>query len=228
MAKIRGIWTLVQMVITVSFVIILMYIFRTNTKKIRTLWASLQLKLMGIDLTIQGKEDPEAQMLMLNHQSIVDIILFEYLSTKDLAWIAKQEIGNLPWFGHILKAPKMIMVQRESKSSLVTLLKESKDRIENGRAIAIFPEGTRTDGTRLRKFKVGAKIIAQKFNLKVQPAIIIGSLNIWDSKKMTQNSGKVKIIYLDSVIAEKNTDWFEQIEENMKKTLKEELEKWNN
>lgn len=225
MNKIRSIFTLIQMMITVSIVIILMYIFRTNNRKIRKIWGSLQMKFLGVTLEIIGEEDKQADMIIMNHQSIMDIIIFEYLASRDLAWIAKKEIGDLPWFGHILKAPDMIMVERESKSSLIKLLKDSKVKLDNNRQIAIFPEGTRTDGTKLRKFKAGAKIIAQKYNLNVQPIVIVGSLNIWDSKKFIQNSGTVKIIYLDTIKAEKKTTWYEDTEELMKNRLEEELER---
>ncbi len=225
MNKIRGIFTITQMLITVSFVIIFMYIFRSNNRKIRKLWGALQMKLLGVDLEIVGVEDKEADMIIMNHQATMDIVIFEYLASRDIAWIAKKEIGDIPWFGHILKAPHMIMVERESKSSLVKLIKDSKVKLEDNRQIAIFPEGTRTDGTKLRKFKAGAKIIAQKYNLSVQPIVIVGSLDIWDSKKFIQKSGTVKIIYLDTVKADKKTTWYEDTEELMKNTLEKELDK---
>jgi len=217
--KLRMLWTIAQMVITVTIVIILMYLFRTKNRAIRKVWANLQVKLMGIDLEIEGEVDKDAGMIVMNHQSLVDIILFEYLHPKDICWVAKKEIANLPWFGHILKAPRMIIIERENKSSLVKLLKESKEKANQGRPIAIFPEGTRTDGKKLRSFKAGAKLIAQKNNFKVQPIVIIGTRDILDSKNMKQNSGKVKIIYLPAIQADKNTTWYEDMATNMATTL---------
>ena len=225
MAKIRAIFTIAQMVITVSITIILMYIFNKHNRKIRQYWAALQMKLLGIELELVGQIDNDANMYIMNHQSVMDIILFEYLLAKNTAWVAKKEIADLPWFGRILKAPDMIIVQRESKSALVKLLKDTKDRLDKNRPIAIFPEGTRTDGKRLRKFKVGAKMIANKYKLKVQPFVIIGSLEILDSKKLTQTPGKVKIICLPTVQADKKSTWYEDTEELMSKTLAEELNK---
>ncbi len=37
---------------------------------------------------------------------MMDIILFEAIASRNIAWVAKKEIGDIPWFGHILKAPK--------------------------------------------------------------------------------------------------------------------------
>ena len=111
----------------------------------------------------------------------------------------------------------MIIIQRESKSSLVKLIKDSKNRLDDNRPLAIFPEGTRTDGKKLRKFKAGAKIVANKYNLKVQPFVII------NSNKLMQKSGTVKIICLDTVQASKTSSWYEDTEILMSNTLKDEL-----
>ena len=224
LSRIRAIFTIIQMAITITITIILMYAFNKNNRSIRKVWGAMQMKLLGIKLEIKGEEDPNATMQVMNHQSVLDIVLFEYLHSKDLAWVAKKEIADLPWFGHILKAPKMIIIERESKSSLVKLIKESKDRLEHGRPLAIFPEGTRTDGKKLRKFKAGAQIIAEKNGLIVQPVIIIGTRDILDSQNILQSSGIVKIIYLPSVQAVRKTDWYTKMEENMAQVLKEELE----
>ncbi|MEA2018121.1 MAG: lysophospholipid acyltransferase family protein [Campylobacterota bacterium] len=221
--KLRGYLTLLQLSITVTVVIILMYMFRKNNRSIRKIWGKLQLKLMGITLEVEGEVDPNANMIVMNHQSLLDIILFEALHPNDIAWVAKKEIADLPWFGHILKAPKMIIVERESKTSLVKLLKESKEKYEQNRPIAIFPEGTRTDGKKLRKFKVGAKMIAEKNNMLVQPIVIVNSKKIFDSQKLTQESGVVKIIYLPTVQAQRKTTWYDEVEEDMKTTLQKHL-----
>jgi 1-acyl-sn-glycerol-3-phosphate acyltransferase len=225
MDKIRAVFTIFHMVITVTIAIIVMYLFKNTIRPVRVFWAKMQLKLLGIKLEITGTEAKEADMLLINHQSILDIVVLESLSAKNLAWVAKKEIGDIPWFGQILKVPNMIMVERESKSSLVKLIKDCKDRLDDGRKIAIFPEGTRTDGKKIRKFKAGSKIIAQKYNLTVQPVVVIGSIDVWDSKKFIQKSGIVKVIFLDPVKADKSTSWYEDIEENMKKTLEEGLKK---
>lgn len=184
----------------------------------------MQMKLMGVKVVVKGTLDPDAQMLLMNHQSILDIVVMESLHPKNLAWVAKQEIAKIPWFGRILKAPRMIIVERESKTSLVGLLKDAKDRISKNRPIAIFPEGTRTDGKKLRKFKAGAKMIADKNNLLVQPVVIVGTKEIFDSQNMRQQSGEVTIVFLPSIEAKKKTTWYEECENIMDETLKKELQ----
>lgn len=222
--KIRAVFTAVQFMITVSMVIILMYLFQKKNHLIRFYWAKLQLFLMGVKLQTHGELDPKADIYMLNHQSILDIVLLEALCDRNIAWVAKKEIAKIPWFGRILDAPKMIVVERENKTSLVKLLKDAKDRHQKGRPIAIFPEGTRTNGKELLPFKAGAKMIAQGSYMRVQPIILIGTREIFDSQKFSQKSGIVKIIYMDTVHADKKSDWYEQMEQDMAQTLQKGLQ----
>ena len=223
MTKIRGILILLQFGITVSVTIIFMYLLGKKHRLARKIWGKLQLLLMGANIVETGKYDENADMLIFNHQSMMDIILFEAIAKRDIAWVAKKEIGDITWFGHILKASNMIMVERESKKSLIQLLKDAKDRLDDGRQLCIFPEGTRTDGKELRKFKAGAKVIAEKYNLRVQPIVIVGSIDVFDSKRATQKSGDIKIIYLDTVQADKSTSWYDDAESEMKTILTKNL-----
>ena len=207
MNKIRALFTVIQFSITVSVVIILMYLFNKINYKFRRLWAKMQMKLMGVDVIVKGELNQNAQMLLMNHQSILDIVVMESLHQKNLAWVA----------------PHMIIVERESKTSLVKLLRDAKDRLEKKRPIAIFPEGTRTDGKSLRKFKAGAKMIADKNTLLVQPVVIVGTRAIFDSQNFSQKSGKVKVIFLPTIQSDKKSTWYEDTEELMGQTLKKDL-----
>ena len=225
LSRIRGFLVLIQFTITVAIVIFFMYTFRNHVHKVIKTWMKLQIFFLGIKLEEHGKMDESCDMVIMNHQSLLDIIIIEHIHNRHLAWVGKKEITDLFFFGHIMKAPDMITIDRENKVGLVKLLKESKDRISKGRPIAMFPEGTRTDGKKMLKFKPGASMIANKLNLKVQPLIILNTREILDSKSLKAKPGVVKVIYLDPIQAKKGTNWFEETEEKMKKILAQELEK---
>jgi 1-acyl-sn-glycerol-3-phosphate acyltransferase len=199
-----------------------MYIFKNHTHKVIKVWMSFQMFVLGIKLETQGKLDESCDMILLNHQSLLDIIVMEYIHSRDLAWVAKKEITDLFFFGHIIKAPRMISIDRENKAGIINLLKEAKDRLDKGRPIAMFPEGTRSNGKSMLSFKPGAKILANKLNLRVQPIVLFNTRNIVDSKKMLATPGVVKVVYLEPIQANKDTDWFEKTEENMKAAFNKE------
>jgi len=225
LSKIRGLFALVQFSITVAIVIFFMYTFRKNTHTVIKIWMRVQIFLLGIKLEEIGKLDETCDLILINHQSLLDIIIIEYIHSRNLAWVAKKEIRDLPFFGHIIKAPRMIYVDRENKAGIIKLMRDVKNRLSFGRPIAMFPEGTRPNGKKMLKFKPGAKIIGNKYELRVQPIIILNTREILDSKKITQKPGTVKVIYLDPVKASKETNWFEKLESNMNEVFNKEMNK---
>ena len=226
MERIRGIILFLQFSITVAITVVLMYTFRNHTHKIIKAWMAFQIFLLGIKIETQGKLDDTCDMVMMNHQSLLDIIVIEHIHNRDLAWVAKKEISDLFFFGHIIKAPRMISVDRENKAGLMHLLKEAKDRLDKKRPIAMFPEGTRSDGKSMLKFRPGAKMIANKFNLKVQPIVLFNTRNIVDSKSLKAAPGIVKVVFLEPIQANKATNWFEETEENMSETFNKEYKNY--
>ena len=222
MARIRGIILFIQFSITVAITVVLMYIFKNHTHKVIKVWMTFQMYLLGIKLQTEGKLDESCDMILMNHQSLLDIIVMEYIHSRDLAWVAKKEITDLFFFVHIIKAPRMISIDRENKSGIIHLLKEAKDRLDKGRPIAMFPEGTRSDGKEMLSFRPGAKILANRYNLKVQPIVLFNTRNIVDSKKLLATPGVVKVVYLEPIQADKNTDWFEEIEVKMNEVFNKE------
>ncbi|MBD3824572.1 MAG: 1-acyl-sn-glycerol-3-phosphate acyltransferase [Epsilonproteobacteria bacterium] len=173
---------------------------------------------------IEGEEDPEAQMFILNHQSDLDIGIMESVSKKDLAWVAKKELFDTPFFGLALKLPEDIAVERESKSSLIKLLRDAKDRLDKGRTIVIFPEGTRSSSGKMLPFKSGAKTIADKFALRVQPIVLMQTAKYYNIKKFYYKPGRVKLIYLESFIADRSDEnWLNNLRTKMQKVYDDEL-----
>lgn len=226
MKKIRGLFVAIQFSITVAFVIFFMYIFRNNAHKVIKIWMTIQMYFLGIKLEIEGKLDESCDLILINHQSMLDIIVMEYIHKRDIAWVAKKEITDMFFFGHIIKAPRMISIDRENKAGLIHLLSEAKDRLDKGRPIAIFPEGTRGDGTFMGDFKAGAKMLGNKYNLKVQPVVMFNTRNIVDSKRLEASSGVVKVVFLEPVLASKDSSWYEDTEKNMKEVFYKEYKNY--
>jgi 1-acyl-sn-glycerol-3-phosphate acyltransferase len=174
----------------------------------------------------EGIEDPEAQMFILNHESDIDIGVMETITKRDLAWVAKKELFDVPFLGWLVKLPKDIPVERESKTSLIKLLRDVKDRIDHGRVITIFPEGTRSSKNKMLPFKAGAKIAADKYKLKVQPVVFINTASYYNIKTKHYNPGLIKAIYLDSFYADKaDKEWLKELRVKMQAVYDNEISK---
>lgn len=173
---------------------------------------------------VKGKEDPDTQMFMLNHQSDIDIGIMETITKRDLAWVAKKELFDVPFYGLLLKLPNDIPVERESKTSLIKMLKDCKSRLDDGRVITIFPEGTRTVSDKMRTFKPGAKMVADKYRLRVQPVVLIATASYYNIKTYHYRPGRVTAVYLDSFVADKtDPDWLAKLQVKMQKAYDDEL-----
>jgi 1-acyl-sn-glycerol-3-phosphate acyltransferase len=174
--------------------------------------------------SIKGKEDPEVQMFLINHQSDLDIGVMETITKKDLAWVAKKSLFEVPFFGLAMRLPEDIEVERESKTSLVKLLRAAKDRLSKNRVITMFPEGTRSRTGRMLPFKSGAKVIADKYQLKVQPVVLVETAKCYDIKKFHYMPRNIKVVFLDSFIADKNDkDWLNRLRDKMQEVYDDEL-----
>ena len=175
------------------------------------------LFLIGAKIETEGQRDPEADLFLMNHQGIIDIITMEAVENTHWRWVAKKELFDTPWFGYLLKGGDMISVDRENKAGLVKLFKDAQETLEKkGRAIAIFPEGTRASDQKLLPFKPGPRFIAQKLGMKVQPVVIVGSKWVLNEHDRTAHNGTVKVIYLPTVdVSKAPKDWYDQIARDM-------------
>jgi 1-acyl-sn-glycerol-3-phosphate acyltransferase len=71
-----------------------------------------------------------------------------------------------------------IPLDRSDGRKAIKSLEEAAERIRNGRAIIIFPEGTRSLDGKLLPFKKGGFLLAKKAGVPIIPVTIKGSRDI--------------------------------------------------
>jgi 1-acyl-sn-glycerol-3-phosphate acyltransferase len=176
-----------------------------------------------------GRIDPDAQMLIANHQSDIDISSLECSTKRDLVWVAKKELFSVPFFGLAIRISDDIPVDRDSKAALVSLVRESKKRIDQGRCVVMFPEGTRSNGKKMRPFKPGAKMVADTYGLRVQPVVLINTARYFDLKNRSGQTGSITVVYLDSFVASRDdANWLSDLQVKMQAVYDEYLAKLDN
>ena len=209
----------VELSLSIVLVVILMPIFPKSQRRIRRVWGRIQRFFLCYKLEIIGKPEDDTGLFIMNHQSMLDIIVFEEIFEKDICWLAKKEIADMPVFGRIMDVPKMIAVDRKNPRAIVQIVKQAKEKAALGRPMMIFPEGTRSRTGKLLRFKKGAKIIAEKTGVKVQPIVICNALNILDSKKfIARPFKKLTLVFLNQVDTS-DENWLENTREKMQETL---------
>ncbi|WP_201353046.1 lysophospholipid acyltransferase family protein [Hydrogenimonas urashimensis] len=225
-ARIRFYYSALVISVVVSIMILLLGLFPERKGSILHFWNKVMLFLLGAGVEVAGRPDEKAQLYLINHQGIVDIITLEALLDKNLRWVAKKELFEVPWFGKLLSGAEMIGIDREDRRGLIKLMKDVKESLEvMHRPVAIFPEGTRSKDQKLLPFKEGAKFIAEKFGLRVQPVVILGSKSVVNEHEKTSTGGDLKVIFLPSIdVANAPKDWYERLHRQMQETIESEYE----
>jgi len=189
----------------------------------------MTLFMMGGKLAQVGEMDTTADMYVINHQGIVDIIGLEALQNNHLRWVAKKELFDAVWFGNLLRYGEMISLDRSSKAGLLKLLKDVKESKEvYHRPVAIFPEGTRADKQALLPFKQGTDMIAKKLGLRVQPIVITGSKWVLNEHIKTGHSGTVKYEFLPAInVKNDDKEWFNTLRTDMQRVIDDEFNNYH-
>lgn len=216
MNRVRGIWAAFSTAIILPLIILSLYIFRPINRPFRKT-SRVFFWLNGFKMQRIGDFDKDAQILVLNHQGIMDIGYLEAYYPWDICWVAKKELGDVPLYGHALKAPKMILIDREDKKSLIYLIKEARNKLDEGRILAIFPEGTRSKGGRnFLPFKNGAKMLIEKYKLKVQPIVLVNTRNLFDASTLEVRSRNARAICLETYMPNFNDPkWYDNLQKHM-------------
>ena len=137
--------------IFVSLVIIASSLFLTvqSIQHIGKIWIMFILKalklLCGIGWNIKGIENiPTTPFVMVsNHQSPWESFFLQTLFLPTSS-IMKKEILIIPFFGWAISRLKPISINRKVKmESLRKVIAEGGERIQEGYAVLVFPEGTR-------------------------------------------------------------------------------------
>ena len=229
-AKIRFYWgaTVISLNTAILMIPTLM-IFNKHKSTIVHHINRLTLFMMGGKLAQEGTMDTSADMYVMNHQGIVDIVAMEALQSNHLRWVAKKELFDALWFGNLLRHGEMISLDRRNKAGLIKLIKDVKESKEVlHRPVAIFSEGTRAKEQPLLSFKLGTKMIANKLGLKVQPVIITGSKWVLNEHEKTGHSGTVHYKFLLTIdVSKADKEWFETLHDDMQKAIDDEYTNHN-
>jgi len=127
-----------------------------------------------------------ACILCPNHKSYWDPPLIGCINKRPIYFMAKYELFGFPVLGFLIKNLNAFPVKRGTSD--INAIKMALKVLKEGKALCIFPEGTRNRGTGLLKGEPGAALIAIKSKSPIIPIYIDGNYNLFS--KITVRIGK--------------------------------------
>jgi 1-acyl-sn-glycerol-3-phosphate acyltransferase len=109
-------------------------------------------RLFGIRVTAIGVPIQDRGVLMVaNHTSYFDLLVLS--SVARVSFVAKSEVADWPLFGTLAKLQETVFVERTRRSQAGEARDHIRERLMQGDALVLFPEGTSNDGNRVLPFK---------------------------------------------------------------------------
>jgi 1-acyl-sn-glycerol-3-phosphate acyltransferase len=145
-------------------------------------------------LEVHGREHvPESGpvVLVCNHVSVLDPPLVGGASPRELHFMAKEELFRIPLFGRLISALNARPVRRDGSDGRA--LKTALRLLGEGRALLLFPEGTRGVEGRLGEGKPGAGMLAVMSGAAVVPVHISGSGRALPPGRAVPRPAKVRV-----------------------------------
>ena len=124
---------------------------------------------LGVQVVSQGTP-PVGGLLISNHLSYMDILVLSSLTS--CCFLSKAEVRRWPFVGLVAQGAGTVFLDRKSASALVQANDELCKRLAHGVPVALFPEGTTSDGGSVLPFHASLFEAALKSQAPVTPAYL--------------------------------------------------------
>ena len=132
-------------------------------------------------------------LLVANHSSVLDPPLVGGMCPRPLTFLAKAELFRIPGFGGLIRRLNARPLRREGADP--SALRMAQRVLAEGKALLVFPEGTRGDEGTLREPKPGAALLAVQSGATVVPVYVSGSGRAWPRERRLPRPAKVMVTF---------------------------------
>ncbi len=131
-------------------------------------WSREMLHVLGIALEIRGQPPATGPVLLAaNHISWLDILVMH--AVRHCRFVAKSEVRHWPLVGPLATGAGTLYIERESRRDAMRIVHHIAESLQRGEIVAVFPEGTTSDGRSLLPFHGNLIQAAISTDAPVQP-----------------------------------------------------------
>lgn len=143
-------------------------------------WARIVVWLAAARVTVHGEGNipstEESYIVVMNHQSNMDIPVLVHSLPLQLRFIGKDELLKVPVFGSaLIKAGHFLIDRGDHKKAMEGIKGAGEALRQRGVSVVFAPEGTRSSDGELLPFKKGAFVMAIETGIPILPVTIDGT-----------------------------------------------------
>lgn len=181
------------------------FLSRQNALQVPKRWARtthwFHRWIVGTKIEVTGLENlPEGGYIVASkHQSLWDFYSINEI-LPDSNFVLKSELMMIPFFGWYVGKLNHIPIRRGDRSrALRALMEDARDRIDQGRQILIFHEGTRRAPGDEPAYRYGITRMYSQLNCPVVPAALSSGL-YWPRRKFLRYPGTIRLSFLEPIM----------------------------
>jgi 1-acyl-sn-glycerol-3-phosphate acyltransferase len=134
-------------------------------------WSRKMLRLMGLDVRVDGELCGGGTLLVANHVSWLDIMALHAVAPH-ARFVSKSDVGSWPLLSRLSEAANTLYLERERKRDALRVVHLVAQALRDGQTVAVFPEGTTSDGRALLPFHANLLQAAVVSARPVQPVAL--------------------------------------------------------
>ena len=134
-------------------------------------WATKMLRTMGIALRVEGTPRAGGTLMVLNHVSWLDIMAVHAVCPR-ARFVSKADVRQWPLVSRLVDAAGTLYLERERKRDALRVVHLMASALTAGEMVAVFPEGTTSDGRALLPFHANLLQAAIATGTPVQPVAL--------------------------------------------------------
>ncbi len=165
----------------------------------------IERHVLGLKLEIRGLENIPADtpyIIAAKHQSAYETLKLPFQKQfRHPVIILKKELTYLPLWGMYPKRMGQVAINRgDGMESMRAMSRGCKAAIDDGRSVAIFPQGTRVKPGDVKPYKAGLAKIYKDLGVPVVP-MALNSGVFWGRNAFFKKSGTVVFEFLPAIPA---------------------------
>lgn len=131
-------------------------------------WSAKALRILGVTLRVEGEPPAAGPVLVVsNHVSWLDILAID--AARPCRFVSKADVRRWPLLGRLVAGAGTLFIERDRKRDALRVVHHLAERLRAGDVLAVFPEGTTSDGRTVLPFHANLLQAALVTGAPVQP-----------------------------------------------------------